>query len=103
MNKVCKRIVEIWGTNDPNKAHTEWLKSYWLIKKQLEEIEADKFTGTSLLKEYSDIVIIILEYFMGLGLDPEKVLLQRLETRYEGQTDEIKAKYEKMWKIENSF
>ena len=95
---VQKALDEIWKDDDLTTQN--WMFSLWLIKKQLQEIEDCKFDSNVFLNEYADIAIIVIRFFMHLGLDPEKFLLKRLQERHAGRVDEIKAKYSKMFVAE---
>jgi len=91
--KVMDAIKEIW--KDKDKIGTDWISTFWFLKKQLEEIKERKFTADVMINEYADCIIIITKFFMNLGLDPEKVVLRRLNERHRGRVDEIIEKYNK--------
>ena len=95
--QVINAIKKIWKTDSVGD---NWLFTHWLLQKQLDEVREKKFTADVILKEYADCIIILTKFFMQIGLDPEKVVLQRLKERHQGKTEEIKAKYCKMWEEE---
>jgi len=94
---LAEAINEVWKEND---TINNWIGACWLIQKQLEEIKEAHFTANSCLNELADILIIGIRYLNKIGINYEKLVLQRLETRHRGRTAEIKAKYEKLWKEE---
>ena len=104
--RIVKAVKEVWfnadGSSKDGNVNKNWLFIHWLLKKQLEEVEQKNFTADVIIKEYSDCVLLITEYFLRLGLDPEKVVLQRIKTRMKGRTKEIMEKYYKMWEKEQN-
>ena len=99
MKEVIQAIRDVWGGHSDRE--NNWIEVYWLIKKQLEEIEEKHFSADTYLKEMSDILIIIIRYLDKIGIDPEKLIKHRLETRHRGNTKEIVKKYDEMLRREN--
>lgn len=95
---VQRRIRETWP--DDVDCSRDWVFVVWLIQKQLDEIRDANYTGMSMLKELADIDIIITRFFLRHAIDPERAVAWRLDRRHAGNTDEIVAKYRKMWNEE---
>jgi hypothetical protein len=73
----------------------------WLILKQLEEmIEFPSRWRIKKANEYADIIFISFTAIKKLGLDPFKIMDERLDNRFVGKFREIIAKYEKIRKDE---
>jgi len=97
LKKALKLIDEIWGEHD---TLNNWIGVIWCVRKQLEEIEEGQYRGDVVLKEVADILIILVRYLDKIGIDPEKLMIHRLETRHKGKIKEIVAKYAKKWNEE---
>jgi len=97
LRKTLNEISKIWQKYDQLES---WIGVIWLVKKQIEEIEEGKYRGDVVLKEVADILIILVRYLDKIGIDPEKLMLHRLNTRHKGRTQEILEKYDKMFKEE---
>lgn len=94
---LTKVINEVWKEND---TINNWIGVYWLIQKQLDEFKEAHFTAEACLNEMADILIIGIRYLDKIGINYEKLVLQRLETRHRGRTAEIRTKYEELWEEE---
>ena len=94
---LLTKIDKIWSKDDRCK---DWISTIWLIQKQLDEIEEKKFEANTVLNEFADILIITCRYIHNIGIDPIKLMAYRLDTRHKDKTDEIKAKYDKMFREE---
>lgn len=90
---VIEKVVEIWGTE--SIPSPEFL--VFLLLEQIEEIDESEYDRQVLKKELCDMISISIQYLKHLGFDPEKELLNRLESRHEGKQDSIKVKYVRRW------
>lgn len=96
MKKLNAALHEMWG--DHNEfSELGYPYVVWLIQKQIDEIIEDGITEEVCIKEFSDIALIIMRRFLRLGLDPEELMLKRLNARHKGNQEEIKLKYSTMW------
>jgi len=93
MKKVVDKILEIWGSD--SIPTPEFL--VFLILEQIEELDRDNYSYETLRKEIPDIISISIQYLKHMGLDPEKEILTRLETRHRGNKKSIVQKYVKKW------
>lgn len=98
LRKLLKEISKVWAGHD---ALDSWIGVIWLVKKQIQEIEDAGYTGDSVLKESADILIILVRYLNKIGVDPEELMYWRLRTRHKGKTEEIVAKYARMFEAED--
>lgn len=98
LKKLIAEISEIWEGYDQLN---NWIGVVWLIRKQLDEIEERRYEAPAVLNEMADILIIIVRYLDKIGLDPEKLMLHRLETRHKGKVREICEKYARKWEEEH--
>jgi len=97
LKKIIAEINEIWKDYDQLN---NWIGVVWLIRKQLEEIQEANYTGQAVLNEAADILIILIRYLHKIGIDPEKLIFHRLDTRHRGKVREICEKYNQMWESE---
>lgn len=97
LKRLLKRINSVWQEYD---TLNNWIGVVWLVRKQLEEIEEKKYEASAVLNEMADILIIIVRYLDHIGIDPEKLMVQRLETRHRGKVKEIVVKYARKFKEE---
>lgn len=97
IKKLIKEINEVWKEHD---TLNNWIGAFWLIRKQIEEVEESNYDSVSVLKESADILIILLRYIANLGISPDKLILWRLNTRHKGKTKEIVKKYAKIFEEE---
>ena len=97
LKRLIREINEVWERYDTLDS---WIGVIWLIKKQVKEIEEAGYTGDAVLKEVADILIILVRYLDKIGIDPEKLMLHRLNTRHKGKTREICEKYAKIFEEE---
>lgn len=99
LRQIEKRILEIWGKQELEPLSPKYL--IWLLRKQLEEIEQNKFSDDAVERELSDVIIICLKWLRQIKRDAKVSILHRLETRHRGRTEEIAKKYEGIWNEEN--
>jgi len=97
LRKLLDEINKVWAKYD---TLNNWIGVIWLIKKQIEEIEEANYTGDAVLKEVADILIILVRYLDKIGIDPEKLMLHRLNTRHKGKTQAICEKYARIFEEE---
>jgi len=97
LRKVLDEINEIWKEYD---SLNSWIGVVWLVRKQLDEIEEADYEALAVLKEIADILIIIVRYLDKIGIDPENLMLYRLNTRHRGKVKEIVEKYAKKFEEE---
>ena len=73
----------------------------WLILKQIEEMQTfQERWRHKRANEFADIIFISFTAIKKLGLDPFRVMDDRLDKRFIGKFREIVAKYEKIRKDE---
>ena len=96
-SKLISELRRVWDEHDKR---SDWIKTFWLVQKQLDEVEEKNYVAISCLKESADILIILIKWLDNLGIDFEKLCLWRLKTRMEGKTEEICKKYRKMYNKE---
>lgn len=99
LEDCVRQIREVWHEDDQIN---NWIAVYWLVKKQLEDIEQNHFEATCFLKEMADILIIIIRYLDKIKIDPALLVLHRLNTRHRGRTKQIVEKYRKMFEKEQN-
>ena len=99
-SKLVRAIRAVWTPEEDAIREDNWLFTHWLLKKQLQEIEDEQFTGEAFMKELADMAIIIVKFYALRGVDPEKAILWRLKARHQGKTKEIRKKYLRMWQEE---
>jgi len=97
LKKLIAEINDVWKKFD---TLNNWIGVIWVVKKQIEEIEEAGYTGDAVLKEIADILIVLVRYLDKIHIDPEKLMLWRLNTRHRGKTKEIMEKYAKKFKEE---
>jgi len=97
LKKLIREINEVWERYDTLDS---WTGVIWVVKKQIEEIEAGNYMGDVMLKEVADILIVLVRYLDKIHIDPEKLILWRLNTRHRGKTKQIMEKYAKKFEEE---
>jgi len=97
LKKIIAEINSVWQQYDQLN---NWIGVIWLIEKQLDEIKQANYTGEAVLNEAADILIILIRYLHKIGVDPEKLIFHRLNTRHRGKVREICEKYDKIWREE---
>jgi len=90
--ELIRKIDKVWGD-----FHSNWLYTYFVIKHQLEEIENKKFAASVMIRDFADILIVIIRWLHEIGLDPEKVVLNRLQGRHKEHTKSIRRKYQRLY------
>jgi len=98
LKRLIREINKVWERYD---TLNNWMGVVWLLRKQLDEIEEANYTGEAVLKEAADILIILVRYLDKLGIDPEKLMLHRLNTRHKGKVQKICEKYAKLFEEEH--
>jgi len=99
LRALLKKINKVWEKHD---ALNSWIGVIWLLEKQLEDIKEHNYEAQCVLNEMADMLIIITRYLDKIGIDPEKLMLHRLQTRHAGKTEEIVKKYAKMFDEEQN-
>ena len=95
LDYLIKTIRKTWGFQLWHKR-----KLIGIMDKQLKEIKKDDFDLNTTEKELADILIMAIDYFANnrgmTGRQIIKTIINRIETRHKGRTQEIKEKYRKM-------
>lgn len=97
ISNLEQNVISVWG----NKEASSRLKNRYtafLLQKQIDEIIENKFTDKVMDKELPDIVLIILQYYSCQNKSTEQYIIDRLQKRHNGQTEQIKKKYHKLYR-----
>lgn len=65
----------------------------WIIEQDLKGIEEENYSEKQCLKEFADIMIVIIRKLYEEGYDYKNVIRDRIEKRMKGNEEEIVNKY----------
>lgn len=75
----------------------------WLVEKQLEEIKDNNCNYETIKKEFADIVLIILQYFLDKKENVDEIIKKRIEQNRAKDKATVFAKYGTKWRNENGM
>jgi predicted house-cleaning noncanonical NTP pyrophosphatase (MazG superfamily) len=90
-------VIDVWGKINTLSNRKNRYTAF-LLQKQIDEIVEDKFTTEVMDKELADMILIIFQYFSCQNKSSEKYILERLNNRHVGKTEQIKKKYYKLYR-----
>jgi predicted house-cleaning noncanonical NTP pyrophosphatase (MazG superfamily) len=90
-------ILNVWGDNKTTTTRRNRYTAF-LLQKQIDEIREKNFSSEVMDKELADMVLIILQHYSCQNKSSEEYILSRLEKRHNGQTEQIKQKYHKLYR-----
>jgi hypothetical protein len=90
-------ILSVWGNE---KSRTIRRNRYitFLLQKQIDEIREKNFSSTVMDKETADMALIIIQHYACQDKSSEEYIRNRLEKRHNGQTEQIKKKYRRLYR-----
>lgn len=92
MQDVVDRIREVWGDHDDfQRLGMEYVA--FVISRDLRDMEEAEYRDEECVPELADICINALRKLDDMGRDPEREILDRLESRMEGETEDIAERY----------
>ena len=89
-------ILKIWGHHTEFSAKGNRYVAF-VLQKQIDEMISAGFTDEVMDKELADMALVILRHWSRRGVSSEEKIRVRLAKRHEGNTDQIKDKYLKLY------
>ena len=96
MKDVIEQLRDVWSKHtDFKEGGIEYV--CWVIKRQCLEMKEDGYDESKCIKEFADIILVAIRELDELGYDVKETVLDRLNTRMRGKTEEIIAKERHIW------
>ena len=90
---LVEDIMAVWGGNDDFRDGGLEYVAY-VMERNIEDMRDSDFDEDVCVKELADQAIVALRQLAEMGHDPEDVVRGRLDTRMDGQTEDIIESYQ---------